>query len=226
MPRPEIICHMVTSLDGRLLPDRWPVCQESLSSLYDSVADRFGADGWIVGRKTMEHYLATGPCSTVPEAQPRADVVADAAGRDIGICFDRQGRLRPETGEVDGDHLVLVLSERVSKEHADDLAARGVSVFFAGPDGDDIAGVLPRIAEAFGARRLLLEGGGQLNGAFLAADLIDETSTLILPVIDGKSDVPAIYDNHDDARALHLDLISVKDLDDGTVWLRHSVKRA
>jgi 5-amino-6-(5-phosphoribosylamino)uracil reductase len=226
MPRPEIICHMVTSLDGRLLPERWPVCQEKLLTLYDDVAARISANGWMAGRMTMEHYLASGAPAVGPLDRPRDDTIADLNGRDIAVCFDRQGRLRPEYGDIDGDHLVLVVSERVTEEHTDDLAARGASVFFSGPEGDDIAGVLQRIQAAFGVERLLLEGGGRLNGAFLAAGLIDETSTLVLPVIDGQSSVPAIYEHCGKLPAQRLELISALALDDGAVWLRHRVRQA
>lgn len=225
MPRPEIVCHMVTSLDGRLLPERWPFSQEAVMDLYDSAAGRLDADGWIVGRKTMEHYLVSGAPSAGHDAGPRPDAIADRKGRDIGICFDRQGRLRPEEGEIEGDHLVLVLSERVAQEHTEDLAARGVSVFFAGPVGDDVAGVLTRIQAAFGVQRVLLEGGGRLNGAFLAAGLIDETSTLVMPVIDGQSGVPAIFDHKAGTTAQRMDLISTEIFEDGTVWLRHRVRQ-
>jgi riboflavin biosynthesis pyrimidine reductase len=225
MPRPEIVCHMATTLDGRLLSERWPISQETVLNLYDGAAGRLDADGWIVGRKTMEHYLVSGAPCAGPDAGPRPDAIADRKGRNIGICFDRQGRLRPEEGDIDGDHLVLVVSERVAQEHTEDLAARGVSVFFAGPEGDDVAGVLKRIQAAFGVQRLLLEGGGRLNGAFLAAGLIDETSTLVMPVIDGQSGVPAIYDHRAGTTAQRMDLISTEIFEDGTVWLRHRVRQ-
>ncbi|MBS1857447.1 MAG: dihydrofolate reductase family protein [Acidobacteria bacterium] len=46
----------------------------------------------------------------------------------------------------------------------------------------------------FGVRRLLLEGGGHINGAFLEAGLLDEVGLLIAPEIDGRHDVPAVFD--------------------------------
>ena len=46
----------------------------------------------------------------------------------------------------------------------------------------------------FGVRRLLLEGGGHINGAFLDAGLVDEVSLLIAPGIDGRHDVTAVFE--------------------------------
>jgi 5-amino-6-(5-phosphoribosylamino)uracil reductase len=59
--RPKIICHMVSSIDGRLLVDRWTpppsgVDSNIIHNTYDRVAARFEADGWIVGRESMEGY--------------------------------------------------------------------------------------------------------------------------------------------------------------------------
>ena len=216
---------MITSLDGRLLAERWPCSEETLLEIYDATGDRLEADGWIVGRKTMEHYLPASEPMLAPAARPRQDRINVHGDRPLGICFDRQGRLRPETGEIEGSHLVLVVAEQVLESHVADLAARGVSVVFAGPDGNDVSSALTRIAGAFGVKRLLLEGGGILDGAFLAAGLIDETSTLLYPVVDGQKGIPAIYDHEAETKVRSLELISAETLDDGTVWLRHRVAR-
>ena len=195
-------------------------------NLYDAAAERLDADGWIVGRKTMEHYVASDRPALADRALYRSDLIGARSDRQIGICFDRYGKLRPESDEIEGDHLVLVLSDRVAQSHVDALAALGISIFFAGPEGDEIAQVIQRIAQAFGARRLLLEGGGELNGAFLVAGMIDEASTLVFPVVDGQQGVPAIYDRHGRTMAQKLALIGVEQMQDGAVWLRHRVIKA
>lgn len=225
MQRPDLICHMITSLDGRLLTERWPVTEAALLDLYDAAAERLDAGGWLVGRATMAHYLpARDPLPPLPAPDhPRPDRITDADGRRIGICIDPAGRLHPDSGTLDGDHLVIVLSDRVPDTHADALAARGVSVLFLGDGPGALAGLLARIGAAFGVTRLLLEGGGRTNGGFLAAGLIDETSTLVYPVLDGQGDVPCIYDHRGPTGARALELISSETLGSGCVWLRHRV---
>lgn len=224
MRRPAITCHMIASLDGRLLTGRWPASEDTLHRLYEGAAQRLGADGWIVGRRTMQDFMPSAEPATGPACPGRADLIADRAGRPLAICFDRKGKLRPESGDLDGDHLVLVLSDEVSQAHAETLAARGVSVVFAGPGGNRIGDALIRIREAFGIGHLLLEGGGTLNGAFLAAGLIDETSTLVFPVLDGERGVTAIYDRAGTTEARALELVSHETLAEGTVWLRHRIR--
>ena len=55
--RPYIICHMATSIDGRLHQAASAaaagVSSDILRSHYEKVGERFEVDGWIVGRKTM-----------------------------------------------------------------------------------------------------------------------------------------------------------------------------
>jgi len=54
----------------------------------------------------------------------------------------------------------------------------------------DLAQAVSLLGQHFGIRRLLLEGGGHINGAFLEAGLVDELSLLVVPGIDGRHDIP------------------------------------
>ncbi len=45
-----------------------------------------------------------------------------------------------------------------------------------------------------GIRKLLLEGGGTANGAWLQAGLIDEISQVIVPIVDGGVGVAGFFD--------------------------------
>ncbi len=226
MKRPFVICHMVTSLDGRLLPERWPIDEDDMMALYEQVAEGFGADGWMVGSATMAHFMERAePRISSVINEPRADIISDPDASSLAICFDRQGRLRPEGSDIEGDHLVFVVSEAVSSEHVSHLEAMGLSVVFSGPTGDDIEGALSRIGAAFDVTRLLLEGGGEINAAFLEKGLIDETSTILLPVIDGGRDVPGFYGIFEETGAQALELLSVEPLAQDAVWMHHRVVR-
>ncbi|SEG67208.1 dihydrofolate reductase family protein [Marinobacterium lutimaris] len=235
--RPQIICHMITSLDGRLLPSRWSDSADRniwdlIEAHYEPAADSFNAGGWIVGRKTMAEYVSQ---EEHPEllgtAMPRDNAFAVAGDRSLAIAIDPQGRLRPEASELADEHLVVVLSERVPNATLAKLNQAGVSYVFAGPEGDRLEQALTAIGEAFGVERLLLEGGGTTNGTFWTAGLIDEFSVLICPTLDGLKGVPGIVDAAgapDDlpGAGQGLRLLSSEVLDGGVVWLRHEVVRA
>ena len=91
--------------------------------------------------------------------------------------------------------------------------------------------MLDKLATTFGVKRLLVEGGGRINGSFLAAGLVDELSLLVAPAVDGLVGTQAVFDYEggaDDATAkgLKLTLRSVEQIGDGLVWLRYGVAKA
>ena len=124
--RPEIICHMVSSIDGRLLVDRFSppaagVDGARLRRHYDEVYRRFGADGWMVGRVTMEEF-AHGTNLSEPEERCLGNAVGAVSVEDgrIGavelqafLVHDRQRnersvrRLRLDLGCDQGPRIVV-----------------------------------------------------------------------------------------------------------------------
>lgn len=244
---PKIMCHMVSSIDGRLLVSRWsqPARGEdrrSLLDMYEDTATQLQADGWIVGRKTMADF-ATGEDRTAMMPSVTSDalhselrktfvadpVLAGQAKRPVAIGVDPQGKLHygPETGR--GEHRIAILSDQVSDAYLAELREDGVSYLFAGQKGDDLALAMRILAREFGVQTLLLEGGGILNGAFLQAKLIDEISLLIYPGIDGMAGMPSIFeyigaDSTKPAAGLSLRHLSTETLAHGMVWLRYQVE--
>jgi len=80
-----------------------------------------------------------------------------------------------------------------------------------------------------GVERLLVEGGGTANGAFLRAGLLDELSMAICPAIDGASGAPSLFHSADadaDAPAslTSMKLESSEILPGGEVWLRYRLE--
>ncbi|MFC0338863.1 5-amino-6-(5-phosphoribosylamino)uracil reductase [Kushneria avicenniae] len=236
--RPTVISHMIMSLDGRLLPQRWDTGTGErqvgfIERLYETAASRLEGDAWMVGRKTMKGFF--------PEREPSIETPASSAServvfhgdrrdRGLAIIMDPSGRHEYDSPYLDEDHLLIVLSTSVDDAYLDRLRRVGVSYTFAGPDGRDIDAALDSLGDDFGVSRLLLEGGGILNGAFLAAKAIDEVSTLVFPVIDGLADIPSIYNHRGEvARFPHalaaLTLASHEVLDQGVVWLRYCVNK-
>ena len=78
-------------------------------------------------------------------------------------------------------------------------------------------------------KRLLLEGGGGSNGAFLRAGLIDEISLAICPAVDGAKGAPSIFDSGEEdtgvpAPVSSMTLASTEVLEGGAVWLRYRLQ--
>ena len=52
-----------------------------------------------------------------------------------------------------------------------------------------------KLKTIFGIDRLLLEGGSIINGSFLRADVIDELSLVVAPIIADRNDKPLFTDS-------------------------------
>ncbi|MFP8965007.1 dihydrofolate reductase family protein [Pokkaliibacter sp. CJK22405] len=241
--RPYIICHMITSLDGSILPDQWHSTAEvSVDAMierhYDHCADSFKAQGWIVGRETMSHYVPGVADESVSDekgfiaAQWREDNLKPANGKPLAIAFDPKGRLRPETAELDGEHLVLVLGAQAPTYAIEHLQRAGVSYLFAGQQGDDVLQALEKISAFYGVERLLLQGGAITNGHFLRAGAIDEISTLVCPALDGATTFKGIFQSTDSesqttvAAPLNTHFLGYSILEDGVIWSKYRLTAA
>ena len=224
--RPYVICHMLPSIDGRIVLRDWKVANATRE--YERTAKTFDADAWIIGRISMEPYAgkARVPVRKDGPRIPREDFVAAHEAKSYAIAIDPSGKLRWKGSDIDGEHVITILTEAVSDDYLAFLQAKGVSYLFGGKRRVDLAAVLAKLRARFGIRKLLLEGGGKINGSFLAADLIDELSILVAPVADGSVGTPSLFDVEDrrmPARALKL--MSVDQRPGDILWLRYKVRR-
>ena len=230
--RPRVICHMMTSVDGRIVVRGWPLSAEARQQ-YDLVHASYEPDAWICGRVTMEPFAKrvrleeeiAREDSRGTAAAPRDDFRAPGDHDSFAFAIDARGRLAWESNDIDGDHVVAILAERVSDEYLTFLRERGVSYLFAGSRDVDLSVALEKIGAHFGVRTLMLEGGGRINGGMLRAGLIDEVSLLIAPVADARMGTPALFDDDGEDITPHaLALEAVERRADGMIWLRYRVE--
>lgn len=227
--RPRVICHMMASVDGRIVVDGWPLPDEARRH-YEQVHAGYDPDGWICGRVTMEPFArATRPEHEVAHEHhgaPRDDFRAPGEHDSFAFALDSHGRLAWESSDIDGDHVVAILTERVSDEYLAFLRERGVSYILAGMREIDLPRAMEKAGALFGVRTLMLEGGGKINGAMLQAGLIDEVSLLVAPVADGRTATAALFDVDENATPHRLALESAERRADDMVWLRYRVESA
>jgi riboflavin biosynthesis pyrimidine reductase len=228
--KPYVICHMCTTIDGRILSKRWADLPARISSgrLFETTAASFGIGAWLVGTTTMKEFAdGNFKLKAAKEQIERVDHVANPKARSFAIGADAKGVLRYKRNEVDGDHVVLLVSELVSNDYLAHLRSAGVSYLFCGHDHVDVRIALHKIAKVLGIRKLLLEGGGTFNGAVLKAGLIDEISQVIVPVIDGGTGITGMCDipgKPPRKSAATLRVTQHKKLPGGVNWFRYRVR--
>ena len=183
--KPDVICLMASSVDGRTLPSRWR--PKGSGDLFEQVHEQLGGDAWLIGRVTGQEFAkgAAYPAMT-SERFPRENWIVRRDARAYGVVLDAQGKICWGRADIGGDPIVVVLTEAVSDAHLAGLRSEGVSYIFAGRSQLDLAVVLDVLARELGVKRLLLEGGGGANGAFLRAGLVDDLHVGITPILIGS----------------------------------------
>ena len=185
----------------------------------------------MCGRITMEPFAGAVRSDADVYRQyvgpPREDHIAPGSHDSFAIAIDPGGRLAWDKNDIDGDHVIAVLSDRVSGEYLAFLRDGGVSYLIAGKSDIDLAVALEKLGAEFGIRTVMLEGGGRINGGMLAAGLIDELSVLVSPVADGRIGIPTLFDvDADRATPRRLLLQGVERRADDFLWLRYRVERS
>jgi riboflavin biosynthesis pyrimidine reductase len=183
--RPLVAVNMITSIDGRAQLDG---SAEGLGSRAD--------------RRLMRHYRAAFDAVATGAGTLRAAGAWLRVGDDLAARRAAEGRSPNPTGIViagmdsvptdarwfagDEPRILVVGAANPLTE-----APAGTELLRAPEDRPDPAWVLDRLA-ARGIGTLLLEGGPNLNAAFLAADLIDEMYWTIGAHLLGTDAMPMI----------------------------------
>lgn len=224
--RPYVICHMLPSIDGRIVIRGWKL--PNATREYERTAATFDADAWIIGRISMEPYAGKARIPARKSRQPivREDFVAEHDATSYAIAIDPSAKLRWTASDIDGEHVITILTESVSDTYLAFLQSKGISYLFGGKERIDLGKVLQKLRARFGIKKLLLEGGGKINGSFLAANLIDELSILVGPIADGSTGTATLFDVENRRMpARNLKLLSMEKRSGGIVWLRYRVRR-
>ena len=94
--KPYVICHMVTTIDGRIMGDRWGrvAGQDGSAKIFETTHDTFGINAWLVGTTTMKEFAGR-PVKIKPTKQrvPREDFIATRSAEGYAIGADRKGVL-------------------------------------------------------------------------------------------------------------------------------------
>ncbi len=203
MNRPYIICHMTMSIDGKVTGD-FLSKETSVSAceLYYDINRKLKSDGFICGRVTMESSFTDEWYPDLSVFNPvyhDGDYIVDNLSGFYAVAFDPKGKLGWKSNIIidpDGDpgyngaKIIEILTEQVDGRYLSYLRSIGIPYIFAGETEIDVNLALYKLKNIFGCETLLLEGGSIINGYFQRADVIDELSLVVSPVVAGKYDKP------------------------------------
>ena len=220
MKRPYIICHMMTSIDGKVTGD-FLFQNECVAAteIYYRINRERKTDGFICGRVTMEESFTGGFYPDLSQYEPvrhglnsKMDCIVDDLSGFYAIAFDTHGKLGWRSNRIidpdgdpgyDGAQIIEVLSEDVDERYLGYLEAMEIPYIFAGETSINVELALFKLKNLIGCKELLLEGGSILDGAFERVGAVDELSLVVAPVIAGKDAKPLFMD----AALLSLELV-------------------
>ncbi len=192
MDRPYLFCHMLTSLDGKIMGNYMdlPACEPAGELFYDiAFGDEpfYRHQGWLSGRVTTDdnftHYRTPDLDPAAPPVPP-GDFIAGKAPM-YYVSVDPRGVLgwqeNTVTYETTTAQVIEVLTGQASNAYKAFLRQKGISYLLAGEDKLDYALLLEKLKGLFGIQVLMLGGGGVLNWSFLQAGLCDEVSIVVAP---------------------------------------------
>ena len=224
MNKPYIICHMMTSVDGRI-DCAMTAKLQGVNEYYSALA-ALDVPTTFSGRVTAQLELAL-PGTFVPthyEPIGASTFSKKTQAEGYSVVADSKGTLLWENDIVDGSPLIVVVSEQASKEYLEYLDCKHISWIVAGAQRIDLAQAAEMLKQHFGVQRMAVVGGGNINAGFLDAGLLDEVSILLAPGIDARGGMAAAFDGLAmDKEPVHLKLKNVTAYDDGAIWIRYSV---
>ncbi len=121
----------------------------------------------------------------------------------------------------------MLLGPSVPDSHLAELTQDGVSYVVAESEAMSARPLLELLQRELGIERLLVEGGGNVNGSLLAAGVVDELSILLAPAIDGALGITGVFEVPEAgglAGKARLRLTSNETLEHGLVHLRYAVQ--
>ncbi len=225
MKKPYIVCHMMTSVDGRIdckMTEQLPGVED-----YYATLAKLNVPTTVSGRVTAELEMALPGAFTAKDTTPYGregfSKKADADGYEV--IADTKGKLLwQDAADMEKPYLILT-SEQVTQEYLCYLDELHISWIACGKDRIDLARAADILATEFHVKRMGVVGGAAINTAFLDAGLLDEVSILVGAGIDGRGRMASVFDYlEQDHPLIRLKLTDVRKFDSDAVWLRYQTR--
>ena len=232
--RPHIVCHMVMSIDGKVTGDfLYRTECEKATDIYYEINRNYKAEGFICGRVTMEGsftncwYPDLSQYELVKhDMDLKMDFIVDTEYMSgfYAVAFDPKGKLGWKSNKIiDEDpgygdaQIIEVLTEQVDPRYLGYLESMEIPYIFAGEFEIDVELALFKLKNIMGINNLLLEGGSIVNGYFERADMIDELSLVVAPMIADAEDKPLFMNS----TMADYKVKKIEQYNDGVVWMNY-----
>ena len=229
MPRPWIIIHCITSIDGRLttargLRTRWEDVTPLALAEYYRLSRHLGAQGILASATTLfvaEQAIAgmdTRPGLPSDKPSPTL-IVPDNRGRINWTLLKRMPWLK---------RVLVICSQATPEPYLNYLEDEDIKWIVAGENRINLPMAMEILWSQYRMGLIQCQGGSALNGSLLRNGLVDEISLVVAPITVGGMKTPTLFnavDLHSVQDITRLRLSRCEGLKGGALWLRYEVIR-
>jgi 2,5-diamino-6-(ribosylamino)-4(3H)-pyrimidinone 5'-phosphate reductase len=212
---PFVFVNMAMTADGKIATASRAVhsfgSARDLQHLYEL---RATADAVMCGAQTVE--ISQSILGTVGEKLRRLRIRNRLAEYNLRIIVSGSGSIDPkaEIFQKKFSPIIVLTTERAPDKKLNRLRAVADEVKICGNTKINFRNAFRWLQAKWNVKRLLCEGGGELNGSLFRAGLVDEVHLTICPIIFGGQHAPTIADG-----------LGADDLKNAAGFRRKSVRR-
>jgi 2,5-diamino-6-(ribosylamino)-4(3H)-pyrimidinone 5'-phosphate reductase len=192
---PFVYLNVATTADGKLAPaNRHFVPFGSKRDQELLILLRTRCDAIMAGARTVDSVpVNLGPGGKKYRAMRIKNGLAEY---NIRVVVSGSASLNPkaEIFKHKFSPLIVLTTERAPRARTARLEKLGAIVKVCGDREVDFISSLRWLRKEWDVKRLLCEGGGEINDALLRADLVDEVYLTLCPVIFGGRNAPTMAD--------------------------------
>jgi len=245
-PRPRVVLSTTASVDGRVttapterlldpeVRERWqsawpPDVAPLLERRHRWIEERHAPTVTLEGSGTFVPPDAASPWegSAAEPAPGGEDHLPRRAPRWF-VVVDGRGRVDWQYTGDDETALLVLVCRTTPPGYLRRLRELGVGYLVAGERRVDLRRAMARLGDVLGARTVLVEGGGGIQGALLREGLVDEVHVIVFPALVGGLTTPSFVDGPSLAPGgtpVRLLVRSVESGPHGSTWTRYDVAR-
>jgi 2,5-diamino-6-(ribosylamino)-4(3H)-pyrimidinone 5'-phosphate reductase len=211
--RPFVFINVATTADGKLAPSNRHFVPFGSKRDQDLLLElRAQADAVMCGARTADLY----PVNLGPGPKKYRDLRLKRGLAEYNLRVIASGSASIDPAATLFKHrfspIIILTTERAPKARIETLRKLGAEVKICGEKSVDFAEALRWLRKEWQVKRLLCEGGGEINDALFRAKVVDEVYHTLCPLIFGGRNAPTMADGEGVLKLAQATRIRVKSL--------------